>query len=97
MRSDTIECGISLGILLALAVLIGGGYMVDVSNNEAREVKRKAGHWMPTKASAVIDVGNGWQEFTYKNQRFLYHHKAWGESGFESIVKIDMKIAVEDE
>ena len=32
------------------------------------------GSALPDGATNVVVVGKGWYEFTYKNQRFLYHH-----------------------
>jgi len=31
------------------------------------------GSALPNGATNVVVVGDGWYEFTYKNQRFLYH------------------------
>ena len=45
---------------------------------------------MPDDATDIVRVGEYWQEFTYKGQRFLFYRKGAYEKGYGAIVKIDM-------
>jgi hypothetical protein len=57
----------------------------------------RAGEFLPYGFTDLVDVGDGWQEFTYKNQRFLYHHASSGYWAYECIVKIDSPVDVKEE
>ena len=53
--------------------------------------------FLPSDATDIFPAGNGWYEFTYKGQRFLYHKEtSFHGSGYECIVKIEQFPAQEE-
>lgn len=48
----------------------------------------RTGDALPKGATQIKEVGNGWYEFTYKNQRFLYHHYKVGNDMSECLAVI---------
>ena len=43
---------------------------------------------LPVGAYDIVDVGNGWSEFTYKDQRILFCNKYLGYKGYQSMCVI---------
>ena len=89
--NDKDKAGFCFALVLG-AILIGllvGVYSFVESNRKDHKEKVKSGYFLPNDAADIIEVGRGWQEFTYKGQRFLFHRSTGGERGYESIVRID--------
>lgn len=87
------EAGALLGtiaaISLAILAIVGIKGCIEKDNREYQK-KVDSGIYMPNDATDIVKVGNGWQEFTYKGQRFLFYRGDGIERGYQSIVKIDM-------
>ena len=60
----------SIGTFLLILSIIGIKGCVEADQLAYRK-KENAGHWMPDGATNIVRVGKKWQEFTYKDQRFL--------------------------
>ena len=57
-------------LTLTFAIVFGiFSLMTSLAKHDA-EVLKENRH-LPPEAHDVVDVGNNWQEFTYKNERFL--------------------------
>lgn len=70
-------------IAVILSLFVWGVIRIDESNQQGFKEKRESGHYLPAGATDIIDVGDYWQEFTYKNQRFLFCRDG-------AVVKIDI-------
>ena len=80
-----------LGVVCFFILVVLGVSKVDESPQNDYKKRRETGVYMPEDATDIVEVGNGWQEFTYKGQRFLFYRESTGHNGFSSIVKIDPK------
>lgn len=83
-----------VAFMMLMGVIIGFVLLIENSQKEARSAathKHINGHWMPTEATDITDVGNGWQEFTYKGERFLFYRHSGIETGYACIVKLESK------
>lgn len=84
--------GACSGIFLVTAIVSILGIFGYVSLHEKKAMIEHASG-LPKGASHVEDVGSGWVEFTYKNQRFLYHNYSFANHKSECIVRIDNESA----
>ena len=75
----------SICIFFVVAVLGIMGY-ISLAEHE-HMIKEGAG--LPNGATNIEEVGSGWVEFTYKNQRFLYRKYSFSDRKSECIVKIN--------
>jgi len=86
------------GIVVILSLLTS--FLVTIHKGMVKEEKvfYETGLHLPADATNIVDVGRGWQEFTYKGQRFLYHQEVHGGNrAMESIVRIDSSSDVRPE
>lgn len=94
MRESTKVVIFLVSLVVGIFSLIGLAFQSLANTDQKRIEEQKArvqgGYYMPSDATDIKDVGHGWQEFTYKGQRFLYRRAIFGHSGTEAIVKIDM-------
>ena len=77
------SCVLFTCIVVLLSICVFGIIRLNESALQERKEKRESGHYLPEGATNIIDVGDSWQEFTYKGQRFLFYD-------YGAIVKIDM-------
>ncbi len=79
-------------ILLVLFTVIGTLALVMFLQERIRArgpVQVETGWALPASATDIVSVGNGWYEFTYKGQRFLYYRYYEHQSAQSAIVRID--------
>ena len=81
-----------LGIIVVVGLLIVAGTwavagIIESQENSSRE-HIITGDALPTNATGITDVGNGWHEFNYKGKRYLYHSSEVGYGAQECIVEI---------
>jgi hypothetical protein len=89
-RADwTSGCGIVIAVGLCLGLVLGIITFVESVKKDHKE-KIVSGYYLPEGSTDVITMKGGWQEFTYKGQRFLFHQYAGNNNGYECIVKINM-------
>lgn len=69
---------------------VGGGLLVAVFVFAMHDRSRvKSGSLLPRGASNIVEVGEGWFEFTYKGQRFLYRRAGIADQQTECLTVIE--------
>jgi hypothetical protein len=72
-------------LIFVIVGVIGLLYTMELVNRKSIQ----SGAKLPNNATDIINVGDGWYEFTYKEQRFLFYERGIADCTRAAIVKID--------